>query len=512
MWVVTAEQMVQAERRTVAAGIPAAALMESAGRHVADTALGMLGRGGKVTILCGPGNNAGDGLVAARYLLNRGVRVTLLLTRPVDRLPEALQRLAAPLGAMGAALLEVEAAEAPPERLRALVRESDLVIDALLGTGARGAPRGAVRTAVLLCAEAPKVLAVDLPTGVDADTGRVADAAVRADVTVVMSAPKPGHLLWPGRGHCGELVVADVGIPQAYIAEVASARWVRPPDAGRLLPARPVDAHKGTFGKVLVVAGSYRMPGAAVLALRAALHSGAGLCSWAGPRSVLPIAAACAPEATFYPLAEADGALEPAAAEEALALSEGRAVAVGPGLGAGEPQAAFVAAFLSRLRSPVVVDADALTHLGRLGRWPGPEGSPAVLTPHPRELARLLGTTAEEVLADRMGAAREAAARYGAVVLAKGVPTLVATPGGDVSICPAGNPVLAVGGSGDVLTGLIAGLLAQGLPPAEAAVLGAMWHGAAADLLAAGGEDAGHTASELVGMLAKARARLLAQR
>ena len=507
MFVVTSDQMRRAEEAVFAFGVPEAALMESAGRHVADVAAQMLGPSGSVTVACGPGHNGGDGLVAARYLANRGLAVQVVLTRPAQDLAPPLQSFAAPLAAIGVPVRTLAEADGHD-----LFAGSDLIIDALLGTGAAGPARGTVRDAVEAIAAAGRpVLAVDLPTGVDADTGALYPPYVRAQATVAMAAPKVGHLVGPGAGCCGRLHVVDVGIPAAFLGREARARWVQPSEAARLFPPRPAGSHKGSFGKVLVVAGSYNMPGAAVLAVQAGLRSGAGLCSWAGPRAVGFVVAAAAPEATLFPLPGSAEVLSEEAVETALAAAAGRVVALGPGIGLDGRTERFVAEFLRRARVPVVFDGDGLTHLARIGTWPGTGDTPRILTPHPKEMARLLAVTTEDVLRDPLGAVREAARRYGAVVLLKGVPTLVSGPDGHVGICRVGNPVLSVGGSGDVLTGIIAGLAAQGLSGYDSAVLGAVWHGAAADLLAAGGEDAAHTAGELIGTLARARARLLAE-
>lgn len=506
MHVVTSEQMRRAEEAVFALGVSEAALMESAGRHVADVMWQLAGPQAKVAIVCGAGHNGGDGLVAARYLANRGLRVMLVLTRPVERLSPLLQGFFAPLPEMGVRSVGLDEAVA-----EGLLHTADWIIDALLGTGSSGPPRGAVREAVeaIVRAERP-VLAVDVPTGVEADTGTVHIPCIKARATVAMAVPKVGHLVGPGAAYCGRLYVVDVGIPKAFLEREARAVWVRPEEAASLFPPRPADSHKGLFGKLVIIAGSYTMPGAAVLAVQAGLRSGVGLCSWAGPEVLRSTLAVATPEATLFPLPGDDKTVTEDAVESALEVAEGRAVALGPGIGLTERTERFVAEFLSKVRGPVVVDADGLTHLARLGRWPGPDGAQAILTPHPKEMARLLGAELGDVLGDPMGAAREGARRYGAVVLLKGVPTVVSDPDGCVRICRVGNPVLSVGGSGDVLTGLVAGLAAQGLACAESATLGVLWHGTAADLLAAGGQDAAHTAGELIRMLARARAQLLA--
>lgn len=511
MWVTTGAQMAAVDRRAIDAGIAEAALLESAGRETARVAVEVAPPKGPIVVLCGPGNNGGDGLVAARTLSNWGWDVTVGLASPRARLGDVRGRLYDVLHQMGVRCIPLGDDPKGWDLLPAAMDRSALVIDALLGTGSKGEPTGTVRRALeLLHAAGRPVLAVDLPSGVDADSGKVASCAVTAVATIAFAAPKPGHLLLPGRAHCGRLVIADIGIPHGFVAAESRMTWMQPDLARRLFPRRRLDAHKGTFGRAVIIAGSALMPGAATLSLRAALRSGAGLVTWAGPASILGIVAGYAAEATFAPLPERDGKLSESAVEAVAAEVQGASAALlGPGLGLGDEPFALVRGVLARIDRPTVVDADALTHLARVGY--SPQGaSQLVLTPHAGEMARLLGTSVAEVADDRLLAVLRAAQQYEAVVLLKGSPTLIACPSGRLAFSTAGNPVLATGGSGDVLAGLIAGLLAQGVLPFDAAALGAYWHGTAADKMAADGEDAGHTAGDLLVHLPGARARLLA--
>jgi len=516
--VAMAHEMASIDRKAIKRGIPEAALLESAGRCVAVEAARRMPRGGRVVVVCGPGNNGGDGLVAARYLANAGFDVAVFLTRPPDQLSRHCLGLTTILQDETIHVCtELSAGNSEP--MATQLAGCDLVIDALLGTGSQGEPQDAVALAVktLHGTRAP-ILAVDMPTGIGADTGRTAHWHVTAQATIALGAPKPGHLLWPGRIHCGELVVADIGIPQSLIRRGTHMTWVDTTTAAAWFPPRPLDSHKGTFGKVLVVAGSARMPGAAVLTLRGAIGSGAGLVRWSGPVSAHSLIASHVVECTFTPQADLDGALgDEAAAELCLAAATCDAVAIGPGLSLASGVRACVERIFDECAVPVVIDADGLNHLaaaqdGKRGRVPE-DFYPAarILTPHPGEMARLLDCTIEAVRSDPLGAARRAAKHFGTIVLLKGVPTIVADAAGQVAFITAGNPALSTGGTGDVLTGMIAGLVAQGVDPWRAAGLAAFWHGCAADRMTEGSGDAGHPAGDLPAHLAAARAEILRQ-
>lgn len=510
--VATAAEMRRIDRDAMARGIPEAALMESAGRSVAEEVRNAFPRARCAVVLCGPGNNGGDGFVAARYLKNAGLDVIVFSTRAPEQSAPLCASYARSLEHLGVPLRSIAETGEAKETLRHALQRADVVVDALLGTGAGGALRGGVATAAraLVDSRAP-VVAVDLPTGVDADTAKVHPLAVRAALTVALAAYKPAHLFLPGRLHCGRTVVADIGIPRAWIAAGTHIRHMDRATAAAWMPARPLDGHKGTFGRLLVIAGSATMPGAAVLALRGAIGAGTGLVRWAGPAAVQAAVAAQLPEATLRPVPAWKDA---SAAERKAFLDElgaYNAVAIGPGLGGGDGVSALVRDVLRHAPVPLVVDADGLNHLAAQGAWPGGRAAPVlpVLTPHVGEMARLLGVENGVVRADPLEAARRAAARYDAVVLLKGVPTVVARPSGEAMVVTAGNPVLATGGSGDVLTGIIGGLLAQGMPPWQAAALGAYWHGRAADALKAEGSDAGYPASAIAARLPQVRQEIL---
>ena len=497
------------ERAAIEAGSSEAQLMEEAGLSSAQEAWMLLGtlEGREFVVRGGPGNNGGDGLVAARHLHDWGAEVAVLAPRgrPDD---QNLQELT---------LREVAVTQGE-EAVAALQRmgQADLVVDALLGVG-KGRPITAdepIGEALVALADArgrsqpPKVLAIDLPTGLDADGGGVDPLTVAADVTVTFGLPKVGMYQAMGSGVVGRVQVVDIGIPaeamEAASLELITSRWTR-----ESMPARPEDANKGTFGKVLVVGGCSRYRGAPALAATAAYRAGAGLVTIACPEPVIASIAPTAAEATWLPQEAAeDGGL---AGEAAVALRREwagfDAGVVGPGLGhTGETQA-LVWALLpdagEDLAGRVVIDADALNALAALED--GAERTPAgaVLTPHPGEMARLLGSSVADVQANRVGAAREAAGRYGCTVVLKGAHTVVADAEGRARISPFANPLLATAGSGDVLAGMIAAYLGQGLGAFDAASLGVYLHAAVGEALRTEYGDSGLLAGEIASRLPK---------
>jgi NAD(P)H-hydrate epimerase len=375
------------------------------------------------------------------------------------------------------------------------VLRADLVVDALLGTGLERKPTGLVGTVIEDLAEASRlgvpVVAVDLPSGVSSDTGELAWPAPRAALTVTFGAPKHGHVLPPACDLVGRLEVVDIGIPRSALADTGSKLGLlEPADAARAFTRRPPGSHKGSYGHLLVVAGSVGKSGAAILAARAALRSGVGLVTVATPAPALPLVAAGAPEIMTEPLAVGeDGGLGSEAIAQALALlSQRDAAVIGPGLGQRQSTQAFVQELLDQCSKPVLVDADGLNALAAIrGRSAkGPERlsrrhDATVLTPHPGEMARLMGTTAGEVQRDRLPAVRALAGAVGCTVALKGQRTLVAEPDGRTAVNPTGNPGMATGGTGDILAGIIGALLAARQTAWTAATAGVYLHGLAGD-------------------------------
>jgi NAD(P)H-hydrate epimerase len=473
--ILTPEQAAALDAACEARGIPTAALMERAGWHVARVAVDLLGGtyGRRIVVVAGKGNNGGDGLVAARYLDAWGARVCVHLLEDGLRDPAAenLARLGPETGVVvrsfGQGALERD------------LERSDLAVDAIFGTGFRGAAEGSAASAIALLAEAGvPVVAVDVPSGVSAATGAVDGLAVNAEATVTFGALKPGLVLAPGVTHAGTPVVVDIGFPPDLV--VSDLALVEAGDVAAMLPVRAADAHKRSAGVVLVVGGSRDMTGAPALSALGAYRAGAGLVGIATVESRVAVQQGRVAEAVFLGLPEtADGTMAAGAVDVLLeALPRYHAVAIGPGLSTRSETAEAIRRLVAEGPLPMVLDADGLNAFAGRAAELAVREAPTVLTPHAGELARLLG----EDVADRIGSARKLAAATGAVVLAKGHPTVVAAPDGEARVNPTGGPSLATGGTGDVLTGVVAAMLARGADPFDAATAAAYAHGTAGDL------------------------------
>lgn len=512
MKIVTVDEMRRLEERCTREGVTTDALMEQAGLAIAHVAHDLLASAGvppgdgSVLVLVGPGNNGGDGLVAARHLAEWGHPVTGYLPRERSDLDEARGALP-PNGVM------LQTADDDPglSALAEQLRGARLVVDALLGTGRSRPIEGALAAVLERVAEAQAdspdmlLLSVDLPTGLDADTGLADPLCPQADVTLALGLPKVGHMAFPGVVHTGRLEVADIGIP-AHIADEASAREVITPEWVRsALPTRTANSHKGTFGRTLVVAGSERYGGAAYLACMGAARAGAGLVTLAASENVLRLVAPKLIEATTLPLPSEDGAQSHEASETLLAeVKECDALLVGCGLGRSRDADRLVRQALLTHRYPgipLVLDADALNILADLPEWWAQLHGQTVVTPHPGEMSRLTGLSTAEVNAHRMSLAERYAAQWGVIVVLKGAYTVVASPQGSVRVSPFANPALATAGTGDVLAGVIAGLIAQGAEPFDAAACGVYIHGAAGEQARQAMGDAGVLAGDLLPLL-----------
>jgi len=477
-------------------GIPSLTLMDRAGRAVAEAALELAAPKGRFVIVCGAGNNGGDGYVAARLLRGAGRDTRVLALAPPEKLSpdaravrEQAERAGVPIDEAG----ELAAVDAGV---------GDVVVDALLGTGLSRAPEGALAGAIARIETArvagARVLAVDVPSGLSADTGRPLGACVRADRTVTFGFQKRGLVLHPGAAQAGEVIVADIGIPAEAARRVpVGCELLSEIEARLLVPPRAPDAHKGDAGRLLVVAGSAGKTGAAHLALTGALRGGAGLVTLAARPDVLPFALAGRPEAMSAALA-GKGPLARADLQALLALAEDAdAIALGPGIPRGKETAELLRAFLSRAKKPAVVDADGLNALAEAPAAIAELGVPLVLTPHPGEMARLCGIGIDDVQADRIGVAMGRAKAWDVTVVLKGARTVVADPAGPPAVVPTGNAGLATGGTGDVLAGLCGALLAGGLPPPAAGRAAAWVHGRAGDLAAQRFGERGLVAGDL---------------
>ncbi|WP_420454194.1 NAD(P)H-hydrate dehydratase [Rubrivirga sp.] len=500
--VLSADAMRAADRATIDDwGVPGRVLMETAGRAAArEIEARFPVRDRDVTVLVGTGNNGGDGLVVARVLAARGARVRTLVL-PGDGTPDRtanldllrqLAEVAAGLDVVGFEDVR-QVANAP----------ADVVVDALLGIGITGALREPARS---LCAwtnrvDAP-VVALDVPSGLDATTGRAADDAVRAALTVAFGAVKSGLLLGDGPTLAGDVVVAEIGIPDAELDSHATAWRAAPGDVGRALPTRAADAHKYSAGRVLAVVGSRAFTGAAVLSATAAYRAGAGAVVAAVPESAADVVDARAPEVMVDAQPETDAGTLASASTAAILdrAASADAVLVGCGLGREPETLALVRELAASVEAPLVVDADGLSALADGADALARRRGPLVLTPHLGELRRLLGDRAFDP-EDRIEAARELAVRWDAVLVFKGMPTVVGLPDGRVLVGPPGEPALATAGTGDTLAGSVVGLLAQGLAPGDAALCALHLGSTAAQLWAAEHGAGGLVASDLIARL-----------
>jgi ADP-dependent NAD(P)H-hydrate dehydratase / NAD(P)H-hydrate epimerase len=497
----TPEQAGELDRVTQAAGTPAEVLMERAGAGTARACLDLLGGGygRRAVVVCGKGNNGGDGLVVARHLARAGVRTVVVLLEPGSALREpAAGNLARLERETDARIRSFDAAALASELDRA-----DVAVDAIFGTGFRGAPDDDWAEAIDLLNTGPApVVSVDIASGVDGATGAVAGVAVRADLTVTFGAAKLGSALLPGADLAGDVRVVDIGFDET--AMPGSVGLTEPTDIVDVVPTRAVDGHKRASGTIVVVAGSRSMTGAVRLVSRSAARAGAGYVIVAVPRSILPVVQAELEEPVFLPLPETPaGAVSPDALGEVLDALEGaHALAIGPGLGRAAETAALIRELVREAPVPAVIDADALNAFAGDAGALNDRKAEAVLTPHHGELARLVGRSLDDAVTEARGLARATEA----VALVKGTRTVIAAPHGDVRVNPTGSTALATAGTGDVLTGTIGGLLARGAEPFEAAWAGAYVHGLAGILAGADLGD-GVVAGDVAERLPEAMAR-----
>lgn len=504
------ESMREADRHTIEdLGVPGLILMENAATGLVEAIRERFPGAVSILIACGPGNNGGDGLAAARHLINGGHDVRVILLGPEAKFSADAAVNLGLARAFGVDVTTVDGDDLSAIDAVLADTQPDLIVDALLGTGI-DRPLGGRIAAVagrINDAGVPTV-AVDVPTGLSGSSHQVSGATVEADLTVTFAALKRCHALPPACHRCGEVAVVDIGIPPHALDSSCTLRWVESHDVELMLPVRPEDSHKGGFGHLLIVAGAVGRGGAVAMAARSAVVVGSGLVTMAVPEPVVPVVDGACLEAMTHPLpADAGGGFADATNLNSL-LDRVTALAVGPGMGTAEGASRCLEWILDAWPGPLLLDADAVNLLaGRSDRLAGRQ-IPAVLTPHPGELARLLGQTTEQVVSARLDAARDAAKLSGSVVVAKGFRTIIAAPDGEAWINPTGDAHLASGGAGDVLTGTIGGLLAQGLDPVRSCLVGCWLHGRAGEL---GSElyPAAVPASELPELVAQAWLELL---
>ena len=534
MKALTAAEMREVDRLTTERfGVPSLQLMEAAGKRVAEVFLEQYGHKnadppGFVAVLCGKGNNGGDGFVVARYLKEEADRVrAYLFAKPEELRGDAAKNYERWLEQDGG--ITVLQSEADWEKAWGEISGADVIVDALLGTGVRGAATGLMGQAIedvnrlsrnATAARPAWIVAVDTPSGLPSDGEAATGPVVHAHLTVTFTAPKIGQLVSPEAGSCGRIAVRGIGSPAALVEEVGrgSVRWAGPEEFAGLPLVRAAEAHKGSYGHVLLVAGSIGKTGAAVLAGQGALRSGAGLVTIAIPEPALPIVAGSQGEYMTEGMpATNDGTFAATGTRSgrfAEVLRGKTVVAVGPGVGQHPETQEFIRSVVTETELPVVLDADGLNAFAGHGDTLSKRRTKnLVVTPHPGEMARLLGNSTAQVQQDRVKTAVEAAKRWSAHVVLKGFHTILASPSGQVFVNTTGNPGLAKGGSGDVLTGLLAGLIAQfGTEDLLRVIaLGVYLHGRAADLLTEQSEASGMLAGEVAQAIPYARQKLLGE-
>jgi ADP-dependent NAD(P)H-hydrate dehydratase / NAD(P)H-hydrate epimerase len=486
-------------------GIDSYALMTRAGDAVARALLERFrdaARAG-VTVVAGRGNNGGDGFVAARKLTQEGVAVRVVLLARAGDLKGDAARAGDEFKAAGGAIIEATAEAAVPA---ALAARPGVIIGAIFGTGLNAEVAGIARRAIeLVNAMHAPVIAVDIASGVSADTGAIMGIAMRASLTVTFGYAKYGHVSFPGADYCGALEVANIGFAPGAIGEIAPrGRYLEVADVRHLVHRRPMNSHKGNYGHVMVIAGSLGKSGAALLASRGALRMGAGLVTAAVPQSVQTIVAGDCDELMTEPIADCDGHFDGAHAPSVLRplISGKDALVVGPGIGLTDDTRKLIEWLINEGASPhrpLLIDADGLNALAALGCESARAAKGAViLTPHPGEAARLLGESTAEVNADRIGAARRLAERTGAHILLKGARSVVAAADGVLHVNSSGNPGMATPGMGDALSGMVGALLGQGMGPLDALALGTFLHGFAADRIATRVGRVGYLAGDVI--------------
>ncbi len=512
MYLVSAAQMRELDRLTIEKyGTPGHILMERAGSGATQVLLNFFEeRPQRVVVVAGKGNNGGDGFVMARLLKKQGIACEVLLAAKKQEVSgDARRNLQAFLRLKGRVeeIVSAEQLSAAEQRLG----QCDVIVDALLGTGLNTAVRG-LQAALIACmnARGVPIVSVDMPSGLPADSGQPVGCAIEATLTVTFGYPKLGQVLSPGTAHVGQLACVPIGIDPQALTEVAPQLHVLTRgEVGQQLPARPPESHKGDFGHLLVLAGARGKSGAAVLSASAALRTGTGLVTLAGPQGLIPIFSSVLLEAMTAPQPErADGSLKLNARLLSQSLHGKSAVAFGPGIGVSGETQRITRWLLKNSPVPLLIDADGLNCVASRVDMLKTAKVPVVLTPHPGEMSRLAALSTPDIQARRLEVARQFAMQYGCYLVLKGARSVIAAPDGRAWINPTGNPGMASGGMGDVLAGIIGGLLAQGYRPDEACYLGVFLHGAAADLFADQHGQAGMLARDVIDNLPDTRQAL----
>jgi hydroxyethylthiazole kinase-like uncharacterized protein yjeF len=513
---VSVQEMVSIEKAADRSGHSYAAMMEAAGKGLAEVIDRRFGsaRDKVILALVGSGNNGGDALVALDYLLKWGWKAVAALFRARDPQDDLIQRMLAG----GGDLIDYSETEKDFPNLKKYIENSSILLDGVLGTGIHLPIRQPLDRLLAMTNEfinsvdhKPIVVAVDCPSGVDCDSGEVSSSTIQADLTVTMAAIKQGLLKFPAYNYLGELELVEIGLPSdlpefdRITREVIERNWV-----AQVMPARPLDAHKGTFGTSLIIAGSRSYPGAAVLAGKSAYRIGAGLVTMAVPESIYSALVESFPEATWVVLDENEGGIaETGIPHIKAALGRPKACLIGPGLGQVQGTNQFLEGFLELKDLPrLVIDADGLRLLSRLENWTDKLPARSVLTPHPGEMADLCGLSLAEIQTDRLGIAEKFARAWNQIILLKGAHTVIAEPEGQTRILIGADPALARAGSGDVLAGIICGLIAQGVEPFDASAAGGWVHIQAGKLAS---NQAGNPAAVLAGDISEMIGQTMAE-
>jgi NAD(P)H-hydrate epimerase len=515
MFLVTTDEMQRMDRGAIESfGIPGRVLMENAGRGATAFFLETLYRHcpGSVGIAAGRGNNGGDGFVMARYLYQKGIDATVFLFSEKERIKGDAAANLELLDGMGVPVVEIVDAASFEEHQESM-GQACTWIDAILGTGLTSTVRGFYKSVIdYINRQAKPVFSVDIASGLNADTGQVCGTCIQAEATATFGFAKIGHLTYPGRSYTGRLKIIEIGIPPHVAASVGCHQHlITPVNLLKQLPRRPATAHKGHTGHLLVLAGAPGKTGAAAMTATAAMRAGAGLVTLGIPKSLNPLLETMVMEAMTIGLPETKaGALDESAHSDILSLiTDKRCLAIGPGMGTADSTGRLVAHLIAACPVPMVIDADGLNLIASNPSILSKRKAPIVLTPHPGEMARLCGHSSAQIQTDRIGQARAFAQQHGVHLVLKGAATIVAEPDATVFINPTGNPGMAAGGMGDVLTGLIAGLITQKMDVGAAARAGVYLHGLAADQLSGKKNTFGYLATEVMDTIPEAMNRLL---
>lgn len=504
MRVVTPDQMRKIDKTAINDfGIPGIVLMENAAVGVVREVAEILGNipGKKAIVLAGKGNNGGDAFAVARHLNNMGAYVSVYVLSKLDSILGDAKTNLDILVKMGIEIDEVTSDEQAAE-IKNCLKSADIIVDGLLGTGLKGEVSGVMGEIIeLVNASKVPVVAVDIPSGINGETGKVSKACIKAKTTVTFAFPKIGQLIHPGCDYVGDLKIVDIGIPKAAVDNTKiKGHLIDLELVSKLIPKRQDDSNKGTYGKILVVAGSRGMTGAACLTGGAALRSGAGLVYLAAPSSLVSIYAGALIEAVTIPLEDENKGFLTSEAIPGILKQLGKVsvAAVGPGLSSGNETRDVVYSIIENSEVPIVLDADGINLVAEDLSVLKKRRNQIVITPHPGEMARLVGASVKEVQEDRLNVARTFSKEWGVITVLKGSRTVIASPEGEIYINTTGNPGMSTGGSGDVLTGIIAGLIGQGLKPLDASIAGVYLHGVCGDNIAAKKGEHGLIAGDLV--------------